>query len=292
MKPALISKWKSLYICLHMIDPLTRTARHLFDFYLNSSIHVALAVTAFTVVTMFNLRLEVDVFLLLFIFFGTIAGYNFTKYNAVEETASEKQQRSTQGILFFSLVCLIPLFCFMFTQPLAVIIISGVMGLITISYSWPVLWRGSNLRDITGLKIFVIAFVWSVVTVVLPFVSDKTEFTANFFIEYLQRFLFVIVLTLPFDIRDIRFDTWQMATIPQMIGIKRARVLGVILLCMVLLLEFLKTPLLLDQILVLAGISTLTGFLVMQSVVKQTHYYASFWVESIPVIWWVLLVFV
>jgi 4-hydroxybenzoate polyprenyltransferase len=142
------------------------------------------------------------------------------------------------------------------------------------------------------LKIFVIAFVWATVTVILPVLSGDTEaFTSiNFLIEFVQRLVFVVALTLPFDIRDIRFDTHQLGTIPQMIGIKQSRILGVVMLTLVVLFEFLKTPLLIDQALILAGICSFTGFLIMQSVVKQTEYYASFWVESIPVIWCVLLI--
>lgn len=271
-----------------MVRQITKSAKRLFDFYLNSSIHAALAVTAFTAITMFDIRLDFDYNLLFFVFFSTVIGYNIAKYTGSHKS-SENPQPLSKSILIFSLICLLPLSYFVLTQPLSVIILSGLMGLITISYSWPVLWRQSNLRDVTSLKIFVIAFVWSTVTVVLPILSNHVPLDRNIFIEFGQRFVFVLVLTLPFDIRDVRFDTYQLATIPQIIGIKRSRVLGVILLCLVVLFEFLKTPLLLDQALILAGISILTAFFVMRSVVKQTQYYASFWVEGIPVIWCGLL---
>lgn len=269
-----------------MVPQFTKS---IFDFYLKSSVHVALAVTAFTAITMFNLRLAVDTNLLFFVFFSTITGYNITKYSG-SHGSGENPQPLSKSILIFSLICLLPLSYFVLTQPLSVIILSGLMGLITVSYSWPVLWKRSNLRDITSLKIFVIAFVWATVTVVLPLVSKHTFLDRNVFIEYGQRFVFVLVLTLPFDIRDVRFDTFQLGTIPQIIGIKRSRVLGVFLLSLAVLFEFLKTPFLFDQALILAGISILTAFLLMQSVVKQTQYYASFWVESIPIIWCGLLI--
>lgn len=266
------------------MESLKARFKQLFDFYLNSSIHVALAVTAFTAITIFNLQLEIDSDLLFFIFFSTVIGYNITKYSG-SHASPEAGTTPTKSIVFFSLICLLPLLYFITTQSWLVILTSGLMGLITISYSWPFLWKRSNLRDITGLKIFLIAFVWTVVTVIFPALSDGFHVEKNLIIEFIQRFIFVLVLTLPFDIRDARFDTYQLGTIPQIIGIKRTRVLGVILLCVVVLFEFVKTPLLLDQALILAGISILTAFFLMQSVVKQTQYYASFWVESIPIIW-------
>jgi hypothetical protein len=268
-----------------------KTTKRLFDFYLNSSIHVALAVTAFAAITMINLKLKIDSDLLFFIFFSTIIGYNVTKYTGSHQSP-EAGTEPSRSILVFSIISILPLLYFIFTQPLSIIIISALIGLITISYSWPFLWRRSNLRDITSLKIFVIAFVWSVVTVILPVLPDALTFDINLIIEFVQRFIFVLVLTLPFDIRDARFDTYQLATIPQVIGIKRSRVFGVFLLSLVVLFEFLKTPLLIDQALILAGISILTAFFVMQSVVKQTQYYASFWVESIPIIWCGLLILI
>lgn len=269
---------------------MRQLAKRIFNFYLNSSIHVALAVTAFTAITMFNLKLSIDIDLLLFVFFSTVIGYNLTKYTGSHESP-EAGSKPSKAIVIFSLISFFPLLYFMFKQPFIVILISGFMGLITVSYSWPFLWRRSNLRDITGLKIFVIASVWTVVTVLLPVLSNGFDINKNLIIELLQRFIFVLVLTLPFDIRDVRFDTYQLGTIPQIIGIKRARVMGVILLCLVVLAEFLKTPLLIDQALILTAVSIVTAFFVMKSVVKQTQYYASFWVESVPVIWCLILIF-
>lgn len=268
---------------------LRQTTKQLFDFYLNSSIHVALAVTSFAAITMFNLRLEIDTDLLFFIFFSTIIGYNITKYSGSHQLP-EAGSDPSKSLIVFSLICVVPFLYFFTTQPWSVILISGLMGLITISYSWPFLWKRSNLRDITGLKIFVIAFVWSMVTVILPALSNGFHIDRNLVIELIQRYIFVLVLTLPFDIRDVRFDTYQLGTIPQIIGIKRTRLMGVILLCLVVLSEFLKTPLLINQAFILAAISILTAFFLMRSVVKQTKYYASFWVESIPIIWCGLLI--
>ena len=267
-----------------MVHQFTYLAGKIFDFYLNSSIHVALAVTSFTALTMIHLSLNIDIDLLFFVFFSTIIGYNITKH-AYGLEPSGFGMNSRHSILILTLLSLIPFLFFLFTQPVPVIILSGLMGLITFFYSWPVSRRGAGLRSITGLKIFVIAFVWSAVTIVLPVLSSEPLINMNILIEFVQRFIFVIVLTLPFDIRDIRFDTWHLGTIPQIIGIKRTRVLGVILLCFVVLAEFFKIPGTANQMFILMAISIVTGRIVMQSVVKQTQYFASFWVESIPIIW-------
>ena len=50
------------------------------DFYINSSIHVALAVCGLTWITLLNFNLSQIEILLYFIFFATVTGYNFVKY--------------------------------------------------------------------------------------------------------------------------------------------------------------------------------------------------------------------
>ena len=51
-----------------------------FNFYINSSIHVAIAVCSFVGVTLIEFDISISNDLLGFIFFGTITGYNFVKY--------------------------------------------------------------------------------------------------------------------------------------------------------------------------------------------------------------------
>ena len=54
--------------------------KRLFDFYLNSSIHVALAVCSLTWITLVDFNSGVDLNIIYFIFLATISGYNFVKY--------------------------------------------------------------------------------------------------------------------------------------------------------------------------------------------------------------------
>jgi len=166
-----------------------------------------------------------------------------------------------------------------------VILAALVLSVITLSYSWPVFFSKATLREITGIKIFVIASVWAFVSVGLPVLESGIPISQNVVLEFLQRILFVIVLTLPFDIRDIRFDTRQLGTIPQIIGIRKTRLLGIGLLILAVTTEWFKTPLNPVHGILFLMIALLTGILVMKSVVRQTRYFASFWVEGVPIVW-------
>jgi hypothetical protein len=60
-----------------------RFLKQLLDFYINSSIHVALAVLALVKMTQFIVGRTHDTATVYFAFFGTIVGYNFVKYDAL-----------------------------------------------------------------------------------------------------------------------------------------------------------------------------------------------------------------
>jgi hypothetical protein len=82
--------------------------------------------------------------------------------------------------------------------------------LVSILYSLPFL-PGKNkripLRDVPFLKVFLIAGVWSALTVLLPLLiageNLDTEYNQTLL---LRRFLFIFALTLLFDIRDVQKD--------------------------------------------------------------------------------------
>ena len=57
--------------------------KKIIDFFLNASIHVALAVYAFLRISEFYFVFSYQKNLDYFIFFGTITGYNFVKYAGV-----------------------------------------------------------------------------------------------------------------------------------------------------------------------------------------------------------------
>lgn len=266
-----------------------KTARWIFDFYLKSSIHVSLAVTAFAGVTLMHLELEANPDLFAFIFFGSVTGYNFVKYASIAGLRHfnlSNHLRVIQVFSFFSFVGLI-----WFAQNLSepVLWTAAFLGLLNILYALPVLGKEQNLRNITGVKVFIIAGIWCGVTVWLPILDSGLSFSTDIWVFTIQRFLFVVALTLPFDIRDIRFDTEQLGTIPQLIGVSKTRHLGLVLLLLVLILEFISPSADVQEIIVLVAITGITAFLLRKAVIGQTQYFASFWVESIPILWWVLL---
>jgi len=124
--------------------------------------------------------------------------------------------------------------------------------------------------------------VWSIHTVIFPL--QEQLYDPQVWLLFIQRFFLVIVLTIPFDIRDMSMDSPFLQTLPQKIGVLNSKKTGVFYLTLFLFLSFLKQPfstyVLLSDIIIF--VSSLI-FLVLASE-YQSKYYASFWVESVPVL--------
>ncbi len=184
------------------------------DFYINSSIHVALAVYALTWVTLNNFGISYDENILYFNFYATITGYNFVKYFGLAKFHHRGLASWLKTIQIFSLICFFLLCFYAMKLEFKTMLWIGVFGLMTFLYAIPFLPKHlfldkqQNLRSVSGLKIYVIALVWSGVTVLLPVLNNDMALNADISLTAIQRFLFVIVLLLPFEIRDMKYEEW------------------------------------------------------------------------------------
>ena len=253
-----------------------------FKFYINASIHVALSVISFVAITVLEFDLQVPVVFWLFVFFGTVTGYNFVKYAKIAGLHHRSLTDSLRSIQVFSFVCFAGLLICCFFLSFNTLMVTALFGLLTFFYAVPLL-KKKNLRTFSGIKIIVVALVWAGVTVFVPMVEANTVLTTACWLTFFQRFLLVFVLTLPFEIRDLRYDITDLKTIPQQIGVQKTKILGVGLLMISVLLEGFKdtfVPYDLYSFILVVGLAG-TGLLLAKK--KQSKYFASFWIESIPI---------
>ena len=80
-----------------------RIFKYIFDFYIQSSLHVALAVYALICITFFKLNISYDEPVAYFGFFGTIVGYNFIKYDELARIKKIKLTKTFKAIIFLSI---------------------------------------------------------------------------------------------------------------------------------------------------------------------------------------------
>lgn len=245
------------------------------DFYIQSSLHVAFAVLALVYITEISLQLSGYKNLEWTIFFGTIVGYNFLKYFEAFQNGNFdfNKNRYIIGLTFLSIIAVIFYFL-QLNSPTQIYFIK--IGLMVALYPF--------LRKFGFWKLFLVSFCVTAITVYAliiqqDFFSDKEK------IVLFQRFLIVIALMIPFEILDSETDDDSMKTLPQRFGIFKTKLFGISLLFPFLLLEFFKYNFEISTILITA----ITAFFIGFTSLKRDKYYTSFWVESVPIIWWVLL---
>lgn len=263
--------------------------KRLFNFYINASLHVALAVYSLVRITELYFELPYYEALDAFIFFGTITGYNYIKYAGIAKWHHRSLTDGLKIIQIFSGFCFLATLYFASLLSLEILVAFTPFLILTLLYEIPFLRKKKiNLRSVGALKIVLISLVWAGVTVLLPLMAAGNSFNVSVLLFFLQRFLWVVVLTIPFDIRDIQFDEDHLKTIPQILGIKNTKKLGFVLLLLTLVLEFSmwSNPLFKN---IFLGVTFLLFFLLMRTKTTQSKYYSSFWIEAVPIFWCLLL---
>ncbi|WP_240491730.1 hypothetical protein [Flavivirga aquatica] len=271
--------------------------KQLFNFYINSSIHVALSVFSLSWITLLEFNISYDENILYFNFYATITGYNFVKYFGIAKFHHRRLAAWLKSIQIFSLACFVLMLYYVFQLEQRTLVYVLGFGLVTFLYAIPFLPKRffldsqHNLRSISGLKIYLIGLIWSGVTVFLPLINNDFVLDANVLITSIQRFLFIMALMLPFEIRDLQYDSVKLSTIPQRIGIAKTKLIGVLLLLVFTFVQFLKKEMGLIYSIILFTTTLVTILLLLVSKKEQTKYYSSFIVEGVPILWLILMLF-
>src|SRR5690554_6262214 len=185
----------------------------------------------------------------LLIFFATLGVYNLDRLlSASHEDAAalsarhrwiHARQPGLWGLVYFSIFAGAATLIFVPMRVLAALV---PLGVIALAYSVPLLGkrfsRAPNsektrrrLKDIPGLKIFLIALVWAAVSVLLPALHAGVPLgSEDVALTFLARMVFIFAITLPFDIRDMRGDARAgIRTLPMVLGPARTRLVALAL---------------------------------------------------------------
>jgi hypothetical protein len=98
-----------------------------------------------------------------------------------------------------------------------------------------------NLREIPYLKIHLVALVCTIASGVFVLINES-DFSLKKWEFVTIHYLYFIAVTIPFDIRDLKFDIPSQKTIPQLVGINKAKIISLILLSVYLILAVLIQP--------------------------------------------------
>jgi len=183
-----------------------------FDFLVNSNVFISTC--SFFLYLFYSLKSETNFFIstALLVFSGTFLCYHLLRFiplkrgHFIEKSLNDYYKN--HKLFNIQSVCIaIPLVLFGLWDlahfNLVLLMISGV---IVILYE-KILFQSFEIRKIPYIKPFVIAFVWTIVCTCL---------NEQFYIEdIIDCFVFILLLSIPFDIKDLKSDSSQnLLTIP------------------------------------------------------------------------------
>lgn len=152
------------------------------------------------------------------------------------------------------------------------------------AYTIPSLFNRRGVRYLAGFKLVHIAAVWTLVTLTIPALISEEPYDTTLWLHHLERFAFIIAITIPFDIRDTKTDSTDLLTLPMWLGIAGARNVALSAIAFVILLQ-LYPGYNADGIpwgeiaIYLAG-----GYLIHRSDRDLPDMYFSFLIEGLPVL--------
>jgi hypothetical protein len=265
--------------------------KRLLDFYINSSIHVSLSVYALVRMTGFLFAIHETEAPAMFAFFGTIVGYNFVKYDALARRYKLQIRTELKLIAALSFLSFLATGYYFFQLEQTTKIIGIVFLILTMLYTLPFFPNRKNARNWAGVKIYIVSLCWVGVTLFLPIINSGMPLGTEVFIVGIQRFILIFVLILIFEIIDLQVDDLNLKTVPQQIGVRNTKIVGGILLLVFILLGFFETDFAVAATLVRLALALTVFFFLLFAHEKRSKYYTSFWVEGIPIFWWILILF-
>jgi 4-hydroxybenzoate polyprenyltransferase len=278
-----------------------------FDFLLFSNVFMSLCAVAQGLLT-FHLIGSKPVYPALgLLFTSTLAIYNFSiliskpkqheksPYRRVRWFFSHYRLMVTFTIV--SILSLIPLFFLISTGSKILMIF---LAILSFCYGLPLFTIGEQkfgLRNIPGLKLFMIALVWTMSCVLLPVLESQAAHLSVISMRdttllIAKRFLFIAAIAIPFDIRDLFEDKqFGLKTIPVAWGEKNAYLFCQVLLAgyLVLLFLFRNTGFSTD-FWALTLVVILTGWLIFKSKWEKNEYYYFFYLDGVLILQYVFVI--
>ena len=210
---------------------------------------------------------------LFIIFFATLFVYNIhrlvtiiTNKEALNSDKHKWVRENLKGFYLLIFTSIVGFICIVFLAQKEVLIALAPIAVLTLFYSIPLFRMEKNffrLREIPYLKIFLIAFVWSYATILFPIIQLNYKFNSTHIIAmFVERFFFIIAITIPFDIRDLEADKQSgLKTIPLLFNENKSLVVSYFSLLIFFLISFFHYQILNYGFIVLAlSISSLTNF--------------------------------
>lgn len=204
------------------------------EFILYSNLLIAIAASAQVVLTYTLFSLPPNWRLVWIELSSTLLFYNLALYLSLPKNGETKFPRTRwvlqHPVLFygFSTVAFLIFSCqFLGLNAELQWGFAGI-GFVALLYIFPFFKTKNkwiNLRSMPYAKVFFIAFIWTASTFYLPFLESRISVKQvgfDVFLLGLHRFIFLMMCTIPFDMRDVKTDQYyKLKTLPVFFGEKK-----------------------------------------------------------------------
>ncbi|NVK26501.1 MAG: hypothetical protein HWE14_00585 [Flavobacteriia bacterium] len=227
---------------------------------------------------------------LLLCFFSTVAFYGYARWVETSETDVEPSQHiaawtvhNRKAIFAISIAATAGATISWFELPNSTKLIFALCSVLSGLYTIPSLFNRKGVRYMAGFKIVYIAAIWTVVTTTIPMQMAGALSEDFQVLHHIERFAFILAITIPFDIRDARTDSTDLLTLPMWIGVTRARNVALTAIAFVILLQLYpgyhpNVPWL------EVSAMLFTGYLIHRSDQELPDMYFSFILEGTPIL--------
>lgn len=266
------------------------------NFLIASNLWVALAGGAFTLLsfTFFTSGMALSYSIL--VVFATAGGYSYMRLIQWYQKSASQDTGAHQWYAQHPIASILLTFIYAFGSSLFFLIAVpasirwyllpavAVAGLYPVAFANP-LHSFSSLRNLPGLKLFIISACWVYITFFIPLLMQGIPLGGEQIIEGFFKLLFIAAITIPFDVRDMTSDRPELKTLPQQIGADKAIIwacfgIGLYQFWLTFRLLFLnlELPTFLGWMIGLE----IGYWLVKGTTKKRKDGYVAFWVEGIP----------
>ncbi len=263
--------------------------KRFFDFILFGNIYIALGAVCLIQSTAIQLGINNNLFFYSILsFFATLFIYNFQRIfysnksdlrlHSIRRKWIFKNQNLIKVLTFIG--CL-GVFTSLFFNELKIIFYLSPLFILSIAYFAPFI----KLRKNPWFKLIILAVVWTMVTAVVPILLCYSDpFTTNNLTHILVRFVFMIGICIPFDIRDLEIDKAEnVFTFSQKFGEKKTRYIAfcfTIVYSILILIEYVFGMILLNVFIALIITAIINSIVVFMSNAKRNEYFFVFLLDG------------
>ncbi len=201
-------------------DVATYFLRKMADVAAHGSVFVALCAVAMVQTTylILNMPMSVDA-VTLFVFFATLGTYNLQRLvyqrryrSRAVFSGQDWVVRHPFVVLMFTIIGVSGAAIYFFHLSAYAKVVVSILVLLAVVYVFPVVpfrLKRVSLRNLWPWKTLLLAGVWAVATVILPFAQQYLVDASARGWAFVERFLFFTMLTIAFDYRDRHWDAGE-----------------------------------------------------------------------------------